>query len=140
MSERTAVYRFIDAAGKLLYVGVAKNIARRRRQHAAVQPWWAAVRREIIDWYPDRAAALRAEAAAIRLEQPRYNRNPGHLSADGNKTPHRSIRIADDAWADLKLAAGLIGSDRGTLIKQFLRWYLRRPGATLPERPPRRES
>jgi len=26
-------------------------------------------------------------------------------------------------------------SDCGTVVKQFIRWYLRRPGATLPERP-----
>jgi hypothetical protein len=50
-------------------------------------------------------------------------------------TQHRSVRVSDEDWADLKSAAGSLGSDRGTVIKQFIRWYLRRPGATLPDRP-----
>jgi len=29
----------------------------------------------------------------------------------------------------------LAGSDRGTVIKQFISWYLHRPGAKLPEWP-----
>jgi hypothetical protein len=50
-------------------------------------------------------------------------------------TQHRSVRISDEDWDDLEAATAAAGSDRGTLIKQFIRWYLRRPGAKLPERP-----
>ena len=53
-------------------------------------------------------------------------------------TQHRSVRISDEDWTDLETATGELRSDRGTVIKQFIRWYLRRPGAKLPERPPRR--
>ena len=53
-------------------------------------------------------------------------------------TQHRSVRISDEDWTDLEAATGTLGSDRGTVIKQFIRWYLRRPGAKLPERPERR--
>lgn len=52
-------------------------------------------------------------------------------------TQHRSVRISDEDWADLEVATGVFGSDRGTVIKQFIRWYLRRPGAELPKRPGR---
>ena len=64
-------------------------------------------------------------------------RTPGRLGAVPNKpvTQHRSVRISDEDWADLETATGSSGSDRGTVIKQFIRWYLRRPGAKLPERP-----
>ncbi|MFE5582532.1 hypothetical protein [Kitasatospora sp. NPDC056531] len=51
------------------------------------------------------------------------------------KTQHRSVRISDDDWRDLLTAAKSQGSDRGTVIKEFVAWYLRRPGAKLPTRP-----
>lgn len=51
------------------------------------------------------------------------------------KTQHRSVRISDDDWRDLLAAAQTQGSDRGTVIKDLVAWYLRRPGATTPKRP-----
>lgn len=50
------------------------------------------------------------------------------------RTQHRSVRISDEDWADLDAAAKSEGTDRAALIKEFIRWYLRRPGAELPER------
>jgi hypothetical protein len=51
------------------------------------------------------------------------------------KTPHRSVRVDDADWADLETVAARAGTDRAKLIVAFIRWYLRRPGAELPERP-----
>jgi hypothetical protein len=51
------------------------------------------------------------------------------------KTQHRSVRISDDDWRDLLSAAKSQDSDRGTVIKELVAWYLRRPGAKLPQRP-----
>lgn len=51
------------------------------------------------------------------------------------KTQHRSVRVADEDWADLLAAAAAAGADRAKVINQFIRWYLRRPGAELPGRP-----
>jgi hypothetical protein len=64
-------------------------------------------------------------------------RTPGTLGTVPNQPAnrHRSVRVSDEDWADLEAATGTLGSDRGTVIKQFIRWYLRRPGAKLPERP-----
>jgi hypothetical protein len=53
-------------------------------------------------------------------------------------TQHRSVRVSDADWADLETATKAVGSDRGTVIKEFIRWYLRRPGAELPEPPERK--
>ena len=53
------------------------------------------------------------------------------------RTQHRSVRIPDDDWRDLDGAAKEAGTDRAGLIKAFIRWYLHRPGAELPERPAR---
>lgn len=49
------------------------------------------------------------------------------------KTKHRSVRIDDADWADLAERAP--GGDRAAAIKELVRWYLRRDGAELPERP-----
>lgn len=55
-------------------------------------------------------------------------------------TKHRSIRLEDDLWRDLDPAARAVGYDRSGVIRQFVRWYLRRPGAKLPQRPAARGS
>jgi hypothetical protein len=49
------------------------------------------------------------------------------------RTQHRSVRIDDADWADLKERAP--DGDRSAVIKELLAWYLRRPGAKLPTRP-----
>lgn len=73
MSAPQALYRFYDAAGALLYIGVSLNPGRRFQQHAGEKTWWHEVSRIEIESFPDRAAVLAAEAAAIRGERPRHN-------------------------------------------------------------------
>lgn len=52
-------------------------------------------------------------------------------------TTNRVVRIPDDEWDDFGAAAGT--RNRAQVIRDLVRWYLRRPGAKLPERPPRPE-
>jgi predicted GIY-YIG superfamily endonuclease len=73
MSERTAVYRFRDAAGDLLYVGMTRNPRARFHNHAADKPWWPEVDAKAIEWLDTWAEAHAAEIAAIRAEKPRHN-------------------------------------------------------------------
>jgi hypothetical protein len=49
-------------------------------------------------------------------------------------TPRRTVRVSDADWADLAARAPL--GDRTAVIRDLVAWYLRRPGATLPPRPP----
>lgn len=49
--------------------------------------------------------------------------------------PHTSFRIEGDLWARFGSLAG--AKNRAALLRAFIRWYLRLPGAKLPERPPR---
>lgn len=49
--------------------------------------------------------------------------------------PHRSVRFEDIDWEDGDAVAREMGTSRGAVLNQFLRWYLRRPGAKLPTRP-----
>lgn len=55
---------------------------------------------------------------------------------DQPKTQHRSVRVPDEDWTDLETASAGVGSDRAKVINLLIRWYLRRPGAKLPPRPP----
>lgn len=47
----------------------------------------------------------------------------------------RTIRLEQSLWTRLGPAALANGHDRSGLIRQFVRWYLRVPGAQLPQRP-----
>lgn len=53
------------------------------------------------------------------------------------KTVRRQIALADPLWNRL----GALVGDRGRseVIRSLVAWYLREPGAKLPERPPRAE-
>lgn len=49
------------------------------------------------------------------------------------ETPIQHVRIDADDWQSLGQLVGF--RKRAAVIRDLLRWYLRRPGARLPERP-----
>jgi hypothetical protein len=53
------------------------------------------------------------------------------------QTPRRQIALATPLWDRL----GRLVGDRGRseIIRALVAWYLREPGAKLPERPPRQD-
>lgn len=56
--------------------------------------------------------------------------------ARDSHTTNRVVRIADADWVELgEVAEG----GRAEVIRQFIAWYLRRPGAKMPVRPPARD-
>jgi hypothetical protein len=67
------VYRCRDGAGQLLYIGATNSYSQRMSQHRARTPWWPDVASISTEPYPDRAAALVAELAAIGAEHPVHN-------------------------------------------------------------------
>lgn len=73
LSGPSCLYRFFDAQGVLLYVGIAKDPVVRERQHAQHSTWHAHARSRTIEWFEDRESALAAERAAIRDEAPVFN-------------------------------------------------------------------
>lgn len=148
MSERTALYRLWDAEDGLLYVGVAARPEFRWTQHADEKEWWPQVRRYDVEWHPDREAALLAEKTAILEEEPLHNITHSEWRAEldpasgryrrvrrPQPAPHRAVRVPDAGWNDLGAATAHMDSDRAKALNQFIEWYLRRPGAKLPERP-----
>ncbi|WP_051813489.1 GIY-YIG nuclease family protein [Kitasatospora sp. MBT63] len=73
-ARRTALYRLFDAAGVLLYVGIASHLPRRFEKHAKDKPWWTDVARKEIEWFDGRSAAESAEEFAIVAERPLHNK------------------------------------------------------------------
>lgn len=92
------VYRCYDAAGRLLYVGCTFHVKSRLAAHrhgsgAAKASRWLQVTMaayEVEGPYPTKEAGLAAEAAAIRTEQPLFNRQ-GQQKAGWQILP----RVAD---------------------------------------------
>lgn len=73
-STETALYRYFDSTGELLYVGISVSAVQRLSQHSrSGSGWMRLVKRIEIDRYATRAAAHEAERAAIRLEKPLFN-------------------------------------------------------------------
>jgi hypothetical protein len=72
-SSPETLYRFRDAGGALLYVGITRNPWARFAHHAKTKPWWREMATIQVEHYPDRESVQIAEAEAIRAEGPRYN-------------------------------------------------------------------
>jgi len=53
----------------------------------------------------------------------------------GRGTPHAAIRVPPDVWDRFGEAAAAAGTDRSTILREFIRWYLRDDGAKPPNRP-----
>lgn len=50
------------------------------------------------------------------------------------KTPRQTVRIEGALWETFGRLVG--DRNRGSVIRQFIAWYVRTPGVTLPRRPP----
>lgn len=72
MADMHAVYRMFTAAGQLLYIGTSGNLPTRLNSHSEKR-WYPQVAAITLEWFPDEAAALKAELAAIRREHPLLN-------------------------------------------------------------------
>ncbi|EFK99541.1 predicted protein [Streptomyces sp. SPB78] len=56
--------------------------------------------------------------------------------ANQHRHPVRGLRgIEGDLWQDFEKATTDTDSDRSAVLRAFMEWFVRRPGAKLPERP-----
>lgn len=112
--ERTALYRFWDIQGRLLYVGITNSPDLRWAQHAADKPWWERVHhKQVCAWYPSRSRAEAAERMAIMCERPLYNvihnqGNPHRIRYRHNPVPTYVPTQSWQAYVPWKLAGFLI--------------------------------
>ena len=69
----TILYRWFDAAGALLYVGISDSLASRTKAHARGSEWYPKAARSTLESFETREAAMAAEKKAIKTEGPQYN-------------------------------------------------------------------
>lgn len=62
------------------------------------------------------------------------------MTPDADYDTPKRFRAPDEEWDAFELATRAMSpegrSPRGRVLREFIRWYMRRPGAKLPERPP----
>ena len=58
------------------------------------------------------------------------------MSPNQPKTPARQFRVGDE-WFDFEAAAQAMGMERAAVLREFIDWYLHKPGAKMPKRPER---
>jgi predicted GIY-YIG superfamily endonuclease len=90
---RTAVYRFFDPAGSLLYVGVTDNPTIRFAAHRGKANWWtrADPTNTTLSWYETREEAEAAELQAIVSERPEFN----IVGKDGYRGGRRKAMLSE---------------------------------------------
>lgn len=141
---QTALYRFFNADGTLLYVGIANDPRTRWSCHAGEKRWWDEVEAKTVTWFATREEAEGAEMAAIVSERPLYNvthsetRRPGD-ARDENTGRYgflAKIRMRQSMWVRFGQAAEAAGTNRSAVILAFMAWYMQKPGAKRPQRPP----
>lgn len=148
-SKKTALYRLINEAGEVIYVGIAFDPRTRFWVHAK-KPWWPEVAHKVIEWFPDRDAARTAERDEIRRSSPRYNivdterfDTKAHIAASYIRQireagyRRRHVIMSELTWADFDFVCGgsrYRGSDQiERFIEQKIASYRRRhPGVVLP--------
>jgi excinuclease UvrABC nuclease subunit len=69
------VYRLLNAAGELLYVGMTGNPFERWRDHSYNRCWWSEVAYICTMRVPTKLLAQDHELEAIKQDRPKYNRH-----------------------------------------------------------------
>jgi hypothetical protein len=82
----TALYRYRDTAGRLLYIGITYSLGGRERGHSRSSIWMQLVASSTVERRPEREDALAAEREAIETEHPLFNRQY-------NDTPEARARL-----------------------------------------------
>ncbi len=54
----------------------------------------------------------------------------------GKGTARQTIRVDEDLWASFGAACEIVGLDRSAVLRAFMHWFARQPGAKMPKRPP----
>jgi predicted GIY-YIG superfamily endonuclease len=123
---RTALYRLLDDASALLYVGIAANPDVRLGQHSQTKSWWGDVAERKFEWFDTRSEALTAEGAAITSERPIWNSKlsagrPTNTDAEALFEEHRQALEASRLLLPLVKAAAVEEMRVGRTVGQMAR-------------------
>lgn len=91
-----ALYRFWDADGTLLYIGITLKPSSRWKHHAKNKPWWHEVAVITVEAFPNREAVEEAEREAIRIQRPKYN-----VVHNGGPGPFPAVHDMDSDTASI---------------------------------------
>jgi hypothetical protein len=91
-STPTAVYRYYDRHGVLIYVGVTSRGTTRNFEHVSHAEWWPHVASQEVEHHADRSTALAREKELIREFRPPFNRV--------HNVDHQTLRATYMAFAD----------------------------------------
>lgn len=143
-AQATALYRFLQEDGQLLYVGIISRLRYRLREHSRVYAttWWPKVDSTHVDWYPTRAEAACAEREAIATESPLYNvqhtpqdrvrrgKRPGRSAApEGRGQELRSLlkaRFGGRPFTSAEAVAAALANQSKATVERELRSLLDR--------------
>ena len=120
--EPTALYRFHDAAGRLLYVGISRNLVARWAQHETEKPWWPEVVRKTVVMYGSRREAEIAEGRAIRSESPLHNKAMGRRDASEPKRPARKLGVIPKKPASAPRSSRPVPGESYVLSPSLMTW------------------
>ena len=73
-AEPTAIYIYLDAEDRPLYVGITRNEKKRHAEHMLLSDFRKEVARREVFVCATRRGALDAEAALIRIMKPKFNK------------------------------------------------------------------
>ncbi|MFG1963037.1 hypothetical protein [Nonomuraea sp. NPDC049028] len=85
---QTALYRYYDERGSLLYVGITDKLFTRTMSHVESSSWMDFAVRSTINRFPSRKEAETAEREAIKTEGPLFN-------SQHNDTPEARKRLVE---------------------------------------------
>jgi predicted GIY-YIG superfamily endonuclease len=91
----TVLYRWFDADGRLLYIGITNDLANRTEQHAESSEWFPFAAALTVWIYPDRASATSAETSAIKAEYPLFNIDKNEAVCASDRLSYLSARGAN---------------------------------------------
>jgi hypothetical protein len=130
VSRPTTLYRFFDADGELLYVGITSVGGVRWSQHKSSKPWWPEIVTASLAHYETRTEAMAAESEAIRAEGPKHNR-AGAVTAPIDPVPRSDEEINEQtrSWfvengltpIGVKQIAKMFGVHPSTVSTEWIR-------------------
>jgi hypothetical protein len=114
------VYRYFDAEGALLYIGLTWHFGERNQAHGWTAHWYHLAARHEIETFPDRATAEAHEQALIRRLQPPYNVKHRCLTPAPHKQ-YATFEIADATPAERAAINILTPQERKAALLQAAR-------------------